>query len=116
VDTEASVKRPALMRAVVKAAAAAGVPLKAGTIEQPTLRPALMVLEVPQEMAPELSTQMATAFKQALDGTPFEDVKTIVLSGGIRLTCIGEDGTVLNQPLDNTAVEPQAKRRATRAK
>lgn len=89
-----------MFKAVAGVAAASGVELKASTYEEPTSKPALVVLEYPGTLSGDTCARISYGFTQALLGTPFEGVKALVLTDGMKLTLLDKDGHVLNRTLE----------------
>jgi anti-sigma-K factor RskA len=97
------VNRRELFRSIVGAAAAAGVTVKASSLDEPTdptKRPALVVLECSGSMSQVACANLTRNWKHAVEGTVFEGVKAVVLGDGMRLTVVAEDGTILNRTIE----------------
>lgn len=98
--------RRELLQSVAAVATGAGMsaPL-VSTVEaaQPgTLaKPALLLIECDHPISHDASRNIVAQLSDALKGSPFADVKALVLGDGLRLTMLDANGQVLNRRLDD---------------
>lgn len=89
-----------LIRTLLGTAAAGGTVMTATVTEAaPENQPFLLILESPGPISVATRDHIKQAMSDALAGTAFAGVRTIVLSDGVTLKTIGADGRLLTQPV-----------------
>lgn len=89
--------------ATVAGAGVAEASLSAVTVSAEA-KPALFVLEHPGPLSPGTTARLSSMFSENMAGTPFEGVKCVVLTEGLRLTVLDASGKVLNERIEPDAV------------
>lgn len=77
-------------------AAAAG--LAEATVSTVDAGPVLAIIECPGIITHGQAIAMQDAFAGALKGTPFDGIKTLVLSSGMRMWFLNGRGEICNKP------------------
>lgn len=92
-------RRDLLKSCVAAVTGAAGVPVVASVVDEPTTRPALAVFETPASLSAPTCERIAHYWQAAVAGTPLEGVKAVVLQEGLTLTLVDANGHALNRSL-----------------
>ena len=92
-------RRDLLKSCVAAVTGAAGVPVSASVVEEPTTRPVLAVFETPASLSSHTCERIAQYWQAAIAGTPLEGVKAVVLQEGLSLTLVDAEGRALNRKL-----------------
>ena len=92
-------RRDLLKSCVAAVTGAAGVPVVASVVEEPTTRPVLAVFETPASLSSQTCERIAHYWQTAIADTPLEGVKAVVLQEGLTLTMLDAEGRPLNKSL-----------------
>ena len=95
--------RRELLQRVVGVAAASGVVVKASSYDGPPEKPALIVFESDDYLSNATCARITSYWEESLKDTPFQGIKAVVLTGGLRLTMLDANGHVLNRTIEPDA-------------
>lgn len=92
--------RRELFQTIAATVAGAGVAEASLSAVSTEATPALMVLEHPRSLSAETIARLSKGLSENLAGTPFQNVKCLVLTDGLRLTMLDASGKVLNERIE----------------
>lgn len=91
--------RRELFTTIARTAAASGVTVTAASYAPQDEKPALVVIECDHAISNLTAERLQRAWEDGTKGTPFEGVKAIVLTEGLKLTMLDATGKPIHRIL-----------------